>query len=37
MVSVILHKPGLFLFLQITEDLSKITKNSEYPFVDIGH
>ena len=31
-----IHKPGLFNFLQITQDLNKIKKNPAHPFVDIG-
>ena len=31
-----MYKPGLFLFLQITQDLNKIIKNPAHPFVDIG-
>ena len=29
------QKPGLFNFLQITQDLNKIKKNPAHPFVDI--
>ena len=31
------QKPGLFLILQITQDLNKVKKNPEHPFVDIGN
>ena len=31
-----LLKPGLFKFLQITQDLNEIKKNPTHPFVDIG-
>ena len=31
-----MQKPGLFKFLQITQDLNKIKKNPAHPFVDIG-
>ena len=31
-----MQKPGLFSFLQITQDLNEIKKYPPHPFVDIG-